>query len=153
MRRTKNRVRARLITAAIVVPLTIAGASGQALADEKAVTWKNAKTRLCLQVTRAAKVVTGDCSNRLWRDWIETPVGINYYLSPVEFPSQCLDSSDAGNVYLKTCHLGDYQKWEEVKTSTGWKLTNHQTGRVLDSNADGNVYTNPSYNNLYQRWE
>ncbi|MFF0487355.1 ricin-type beta-trefoil lectin domain protein [Streptomyces sp. NPDC004435] len=64
----------------------------------------------------------------------------------------CLDSNAAGKVYMLRCNGGNYQKWQEVYASAGWKYKNVATGRYLD-NRSNSVYTEPANGGLNQVWK
>ncbi|MGW1075861.1 RICIN domain-containing protein [Streptomyces sp. NPDC002537] len=157
----KKRALAHLATAAAIAPLAVVGVSGEASArDGEKVTWRNVATNRCLTHDGEHDVSTmrqSDCSAGFqWTDHAirEDSSGQGIYrISANGFKGElCLDSSDAGRVYLNPCNSGNYQKWKQVKTSTGWKLTNVATGRVLDSSDGGKVYTKPDNGGKYQRW-
>ncbi|MCD9140869.1 RICIN domain-containing protein [Streptomyces albireticuli] len=156
MRNVKKRALAHLAAAAVVVPLTVVGTSGEAFADG-ARTWKNAKTGMCLSWGNAPTVETNkyDCSAK-YAKWFEEEQSNGSFRMKINqigvWDQYCLDSSDAGRVYTKPCNSGNYQKWRHTHTSTGWKVTNVATGRVLDSSDGGKVYTKPDNGGKYQRW-
>ncbi|MFF4740998.1 ricin-type beta-trefoil lectin domain protein [Streptomyces sp. NPDC001262] len=161
MKKIKKRVMARLATAAAVVPVAMVGVSSEASArNGEQVTWRNLASGRCLTHDASHEVSTmpqSDCSDGF--KWTEHAIredssgqGV-YRISASGFKGDvCLDSSDAGRVYLNPCNGSNYQKWKQVKTSIGWKLTNVATGRVLDSSDGGKVYTKPDNGGRYQRW-
>ncbi|MFF4740999.1 ricin-type beta-trefoil lectin domain protein [Streptomyces sp. NPDC001262] len=158
MRNIKKRVLARLATAAAAVPLAVVGISGEAFAyDGERVPWINVATGRCLAHDQKHDVFTMDMKGCV-AYWVEYEHGGNIYTLTYHTgnggPGRllCLDSSDAGRVYLNPCNGSNYQKWRQTKTSTGWKLTNAETGRVLDSSDGGKVYTKPDNGGRYQRW-
>ncbi|MGI5450624.1 RICIN domain-containing protein [Streptomyces sp. CA-243310] len=66
---------------------------------------------------------------------------------------KALDSNGNGAVYELSLNSGNYQRWYELKDSSGWYLKNKATARCLDSNSGGSVYTLGCNGGNYQRWK
>ncbi|MGW3044677.1 RICIN domain-containing protein [Kitasatospora sp. NPDC001159] len=146
----------RFAVAAVAAATVGFATAGPAFADGY-VQWKDAATGRCLTWNNDGVLTTPQACGRSYGDWYEQEVSTGVFrMYPYQDQGrkQCLDSSDAGRVYLNPCNSSNYQKWRETKTSTGWRLTNVATSRVLDSNFKGSVYTNPDEgdSNEYQRW-
>ncbi|MFE2528432.1 hypothetical protein ACFXEL_29865 [Streptomyces sp. NPDC059382] len=56
-------------------------------------------------------------------------------------------------MYELSLNSGNYQRWYELKDSSGWYLKNKATARCLDSNSGGSVYTLGCNGGNYQRWK
>ncbi|MGW1075860.1 RICIN domain-containing protein [Streptomyces sp. NPDC002537] len=159
----KKKALAHLAAAAVIAPLAVVVTSGEASArDGERVTWRNVATKRCLNTDGHSEVRTlpsTDCKSGF--EWIEhaikeTSDGQGIYRISVKpsFPDNlCLDSSDAGRVYLNKCNEGKYQMWWQQKTPKGWRIVNYQTGLSLDSSDAGRVYTNKPNSSDYQLWK
>ncbi|WP_414167515.1 RICIN domain-containing protein [Streptoverticillium reticulum] len=159
MKNIKKRALARLATAAIALPLTVVGVSGEASArDGDTEKWRNVATDLCLNHDGRHDVFTSrDCS-RGWTDRAvsEDSSGQGTYRMAWHVAGKdqlCLDSSDAGRVYMNPCNGGKYQMWRQIKTSKGWQIINVATNKALDSSDGGKVYTKPINTGSYQLWK
>ncbi|MGW1072309.1 RICIN domain-containing protein [Streptomyces sp. NPDC002537] len=159
MKNTKKRTLAHLAAAALVAPLAVVAVSGEASArDGESVPWKNVATGLCLDHDGSHDVFTSKNCNRTWteRAISEDSSGQGVYQLAWHVAGKdqlCLDSSDAGKVYMNPCNKGNWQKWRQLHTDKGWKIINVATGRALDSSDGGKVYTNPVNGGKYQLWK
>ncbi|RLV04495.1 hypothetical protein CTZ27_11240 [Streptomyces griseocarneus] len=163
MKSTKKKALARLAAAAVIAPLTVVGVSGEASArDGERVTWRNVATDRCLTSDGRSGVSTmkwTDC--KAGYEWIEHSIqetsdgqGLYKFSVKPSYPDElCLDSSDAGRVYLNKCNKGEYQKWWQQKTPRGWRIVNKATTLALDSSDYGRVYTNKVNSSDYQLWK
>ncbi|MFF7729562.1 ricin-type beta-trefoil lectin domain protein [Streptomyces sp. NPDC008001] len=160
MKNVKKTVLAHLAAAIVIAPLAVVGVSGAASAHNGDVeTWRNVATKRCLTHDGKHKVYTA-AQRSCTQGWTERAIreysgGQGIYQLAWHVAGKdllCLDSSDAGRVYMNPCNKGRYQMWEQIKSSRGWELTNVATGRVLDSTDSGTVYTNPQNFGPYQHW-
>lgn len=139
------------VAAASALMISVAGPAAAEIGGQ--VSWRNAQTGRYLSYVGDRKVVT----KTAYDHWFENKKSDGSWELPwagsaIFEDRPCLDSDANGNVYGIPCNGGDYQRWYEVKTSTGWKLQNKATGRILDSDANGNVYTLPDNGSNWQRW-
>ncbi|MFE9802041.1 RICIN domain-containing protein [Streptomyces goshikiensis] len=136
------------------------GLPGQAFADGK-VTWKNSRSGLCLTFTAlplpVADVQGKPCGGnwgtaQAWYDQRQSDGSYRqvHYASGAAY---CLDGN-YGQAYVMECNGGDWQRWWEISTPTGWALMNVHTGYVLEDNGSGSIRTNVNYgdSNSNQRW-
>lgn len=161
MKSIKKKVLAHLAAAAAVAPLAVVGVSGEASAvDGKAEVWRNVATEMCLDHDGSHDVFTkkqGTCG-RGWTDRAisEGSSGEGVYKMAWHVAGKdqlCLDSSDAGKVYMNPCNKGPWQQWRHLKVGKYWKIINNKTGMALDSSDGGKVYTKPVNSGKYQLWK
>ncbi|RLU90381.1 hypothetical protein CTZ27_20815 [Streptomyces griseocarneus] len=155
----KKKALGRLAVAAVVAPLAVVGISGEASARNGDVEkWRNAATGLYLNHDGQHDVYTSKNSGRSWTDRAisEDSSGQGVYQLAWTVNGRdllCLDSSDAGKVYMNPCNKGNWQKWRVYKVDGGWKIVNFKTGRALDSSDGGKVYTKPQNTGKFQIWK
>ncbi|WP_018349371.1 RICIN domain-containing protein [Longispora albida] len=145
----------KILATAVIVPAVVFGAgSAASAADGGTVTWKNKATGKCLAGVRGIgmNVLAGSCGiyQSKWTEYSQSDG--TWLLKAQAMDMWCLDSNANGSVYTLKCNGGNYQKWYQTSTSTGWQLKNKATGRCLDSNANGEVYTLACNGGNYQRW-
>ncbi|MFE3762888.1 hypothetical protein ACFXPI_14115 [Streptomyces sp. NPDC059104] len=157
---------------AVAVPalaLTLA-TSATAAPTANTVHWENARfPGKCLNWEEAPPNVRlaplGGCSTSGPVDvsqWREVPVDGKYWTfrpartnNSGNWTNMCLTSYNTA-VYLETCQDGNWwQQWEEIWTSSGWKLKHRGAdwvaGFYLDT--DGSrMYTEPGNNGMNQVW-
>ncbi|MFE3993816.1 hypothetical protein ACFXPW_19340 [Streptomyces goshikiensis] len=162
---------ARIAAVAVAAPLlaltTTTSASASATASR--VSWENVQTGKCLNWENTwnggVQIAVGGCSR-------SGPVDVSQWRATTDGkywtyrPSRTTNSGDWTNVcltsyntlvYLETCQDGNWwQQWEEIWTSSGWKLKHRGDGQVagyfLDTNGSS-LYTEPGNQGLYQVWK
>ncbi|MFD0384439.1 ricin-type beta-trefoil lectin domain protein [Streptomyces stramineus] len=131
-------------------------AAGPAAADG-AVDWQSKVTGECVTAGGEGAAFMGGCGGR-WYDEKHPEHGNNWIQYFAADPKLCLDSSDAGRVYLNPCtpasRYNKYQFWSEEKWNGGWVLKNVATGRCLSVYKGHQVRTLPcNSNNRDQFWK
>ncbi|MEV0412591.1 hypothetical protein AB0I68_17730 [Streptomyces sp. NPDC050448] len=148
-------VRALVLAAAVPVLVAVA-APAQA---DGWVTWRNKQTDRWLSSYDDGSV-RGDEVQSVsdWDGWLEIQNGDGSYNLQAHHSGKCLVGYYR-QVYTEDCNprrdqTNSWQRWDEISTSTGWKLRNRQTGYILDDEGHGGIYANVNDVNTSknQRW-
>lgn len=108
--------------------------------------FRNLQTEFCLASDGNEYVYTMECPSRSSRpQWQIMNDGT---LRHVEGNLKCLDSDRNGNVYVKYCNNGNFQKWIVMNN----KIRNKETQLCLDSSYSKSVYTKVCNDGDFQLW-
>ncbi|MFD9069600.1 RICIN domain-containing protein [Streptomyces lasiicapitis] len=146
----KKRLIGKFAAAAALVPVLAIAGTGQAFAASHTVTWKNASSDKYLAYFNGKVRLTSAAGASV--KWIETKRSDGTYTMKHRLTGKCLDSNSRGDVYVRSCNGGNYQKWREIKDATLWQLKNKATGRTLGMWGGNKVDTKADTGSGYQRW-
>ncbi len=153
----KQKIVKTLLVAA-TLPALLIGTSTSAFADGQ-VWWVNNKTGKDLMYDSYGNVWGGRYDPEVRNhDWYETLNSDGTWNIGNGF-GHCLTAYER-SVYTERCNAAAnqtnaWQRWKEIKTPTGWKLKNLQSGWILDDDGYGHIYANSNDvgdSDLNQRW-